>query len=87
MRGEGAGERVAEAAALLGPTLPNRFYWHAGTSAGYRTNVEAANSVINDSRHSALLAFEIPGDAEKDKAVTTIVDKALAAVKARHGYR
>jgi RND superfamily putative drug exporter len=40
------------------------------------------NSVINDSRHSALLAFEIPGDAEKDKAVTTIVDKALAAVKA-----
>ena len=39
-------------------------------------------SVINDSRHSALLAFEIPGDAETDKAVTTIVDKALAAVKA-----
>ncbi|NVB81375.1 MAG: alkaline phosphatase family protein [Kofleriaceae bacterium] len=23
---------------ILGPTLPNRFYWHAATSAGYRTN-------------------------------------------------
>jgi uncharacterized membrane protein YdfJ with MMPL/SSD domain len=39
-------------------------------------------SVVNKTRHSALLAFEIPGDAEKDKSVTTIVDKALAAVKA-----
>src|SRR4051795_3613790 len=39
-------------------------------------------SVVNKTRHSAMLAFEIPGDAEKDKAVTTIVDKALAAVKA-----
>jgi uncharacterized membrane protein YdfJ with MMPL/SSD domain len=38
--------------------------------------------VINKTGHSAMLAFEIPGDAEKDKAVTTIVDKALAAVTA-----
>lgn len=25
-------------ASIMGPTLPNRFYWHAGTSAGYRSN-------------------------------------------------
>ncbi len=25
-------------AALMGPTLPNRFYWHAATSCGYRSN-------------------------------------------------
>jgi phospholipase C len=31
-------------ASLLGPTLPNRFYWHAGTSGGYRTNAVATNS-------------------------------------------
>jgi phospholipase C len=31
-------------ASLMGPTLPNRFYWHAGTSAGYRTNAVATNS-------------------------------------------
>jgi phospholipase C len=31
-------------ASLMGPTLPNRFYWHAGTSAGYRSN-----AVYNDS--------------------------------------
>jgi len=24
--------------AILGPTLPNRFYWHAATSCGYRSN-------------------------------------------------
>ncbi|HEY5928626.1 MAG TPA: alkaline phosphatase family protein [Kofleriaceae bacterium] len=29
---------------LMGPTLPNRFYWHAGTSAGYRTNAVATNN-------------------------------------------
>ena len=29
-------------ASLMGPTLPNRFYWHAATSCGYRSN-----SVIN----------------------------------------
>jgi phospholipase C len=23
---------------IMGPTLPNRFYWHAATSAGYRSN-------------------------------------------------
>jgi uncharacterized membrane protein YdfJ with MMPL/SSD domain len=38
--------------------------------------------VINETRHSAMLAFEIPGDAVEDKSVKTIVDKALAAVKA-----
>jgi len=25
-------------AAIMGPTLPNRFYWHAATSCGYRSN-------------------------------------------------
>jgi phospholipase C len=31
-------------ASLMGPTLPNRFYWHAGTSAGYRTNAVGTNN-------------------------------------------
>jgi phospholipase C len=31
-------------ASLMGPTLPNRFYWHAGTSAGYRSNDVATNT-------------------------------------------
>jgi uncharacterized membrane protein YdfJ with MMPL/SSD domain len=44
--------------------------------------LETNGSVVNETRHSAMLAFEIPGDALKDKSVTTIVDKALAAVKA-----
>jgi phospholipase C len=30
--------------ALMCGTLPNRFYWHAGTSAGYRTNDVATNT-------------------------------------------
>jgi phospholipase C len=29
---------------LMCGTLPNRFYWHAGTSAGYRTNDVATNT-------------------------------------------
>jgi phospholipase C len=31
-------------ASLMGPTLPNRFYWHAGKSAGYRTNAVGTNN-------------------------------------------
>lgn len=31
-------------ASLMCGTLPNRFYWHAGTSAGYRTNEVGTNN-------------------------------------------
>jgi phospholipase C len=31
-------------ASLMGPTLPNRFYWHAGTSGGYRSNEVGTNN-------------------------------------------
>ncbi|HEY5948957.1 MAG TPA: alkaline phosphatase family protein [Kofleriaceae bacterium] len=31
---------------ILGPTLPNRFYWHAATSCGYRSN-DVLNNVSN----------------------------------------
>lgn len=30
-------------AAILGPTLPNRFFWHAATSCGYRSNAVLQN--------------------------------------------
>ena len=30
-------------AAIMGPTLPNRFYWHAATSCGYRSNAVLEN--------------------------------------------
>jgi phospholipase C len=31
---------------ILGPTLPNRFYWHAATSCGYKSN-DVLNNVSN----------------------------------------